>query len=300
MVLFPNALDEPKIGNVAILTVLPILPVAVWVSWYYLADTWTFPRPGGSFLLSCKRGFLMSRFNFFRTRSTAAYFLCCIAAVFSITACVSAPLHAGVVLKYPFSNSGDGQNGFAPSAFDSSVLASQAVTKGPGLGKFAVETESVLSTQVLKTGPGTSVSNATAADALSNDWYFSIALTPHSTMDISSIEMDWSRGGTVGTRGWFVRSSQDNYTTDLYSNETLNGTAVGLQHVSISLSGFSGIGATDFRVYIYTSTNGRYMDFQNVQFNGLSGAPVPEPSTLAIFGLGSLGVAYRARRKAKA
>ncbi|MCE2815490.1 MAG: hypothetical protein LW850_34355 [Planctomycetaceae bacterium] len=160
---------------------------------------------------------------------------------------MSAPLHAAVVLKYPFSNSGDGQNGFAPSAFDSSVLASQAVTKGPGLLKFAVETESVLSTQVLKTGPGTSVSNATAADALSNDWYFSIALTPHSTMDISSIEMDWSRGGTVGTRGWFVRSSQDNYTTDLYSNETLNGTAVGLQHVSISLSGFSGIGATDFR-----------------------------------------------------
>ncbi|MFN6399847.1 MAG: PEP-CTERM sorting domain-containing protein [Planctomycetota bacterium] len=27
---------------------------------------------------------------------------------------------------------------------------------------------------------------------------------------------------------------------------------------------------------------------------------MPEPSTLAIFGLGSLGVAYRARRKAKA
>jgi hypothetical protein len=35
MVLFPNALDEPKIGNVAILTVLPILLVAVWVSWYF-------------------------------------------------------------------------------------------------------------------------------------------------------------------------------------------------------------------------------------------------------------------------
>lgn len=299
MVLFPNALDEPKIGNVAILTVLPILPVAVWVSWHYLADTWTFPRPGRSFLLSSKRGFLMSRFNFFRTRSTASFFLCCIAAVFSITACVCAPLHAAVVLKYPFNNSEDGQNGFAPSAFNSSVLASQAVTKGLGLNKFAVGTDAGLG-QVLTTGPGTTVSGATAADALLNNWYFTINLTPQSTMDISSIELDWSRGGTNGTRGWFVRSSQDNYATDLYSNETPNGTAVGLQHVSISLSGFSGIGATDFRVYIYTSTSGRYMNFQNIQFSGLSGAPVPEPSTLAIFGLGSLGVAYRARRKAKA
>jgi hypothetical protein len=242
----------------------------------------------------------MSRFDFFGTRSTALHFLCCVAAVFSITACVSAPLHAGVLLTYPFSNSGDGQNGFAPSAFDSSVLASQAVTKGPGLNQFAVAVEGTLGMQVLKTGPSTSVANATAADALSLDWYFSINLTPQSTMDISSIEMDWSRGGTTGTRGWFVRSSQDNYATDLYSNETLNGTAVGLQHVSISLSGFSGIGATDFRVYIYSGTTGRYMDFQNVQFNGLSAAAVPEPSTLAILGLGSLGVAYRARRKAKA
>jgi len=203
------------------------------------------------------------------------------------------------VLKYPFNNSEDGQNGLAPSTFDSFVLASQAVTKGPGLGQFSVGTDAGLG-QVLKTGPGTLVSGATAATAISNNWYFTINLTPQSTMDISSIELDWSRGGETGTRGWFVRSSRDNYATDLYSNETPHGTAVGLQHVSISLSGFSGIGATDFRVYIYTNSTGRYMDFQNVQFNAPSGAPVPEPSTLAIFGLGSLGVAYRARRKAKA
>lgn len=31
-----------------------------------------------------------------------------------------------------------------------------------------------------------------------------------------------------------------------------------------------------------------------------SGAEVPEPSTMAIFGLGALGMAYRARRKNKA
>ena len=242
----------------------------------------------------------MSAFRLSRGRAMPSCFSGLVAAVFSITACICAPTNAGVLLNYPFDNSGDGQSGFAPTAFNSSVLASQAVTKGPGLGQFSVSPEAALANiVVLKTGPGTTAS-ATAANALLNNWYFTINLTPQSTMDISSIELDWSRGGTNGTRGWFVRSSQDNYATDLYSNETPNGTAVGLQHVSISLSGFSGIGATDFRFYIYTSTTGRYMDFQNVQFNSASGAAVPEPSTLAILGLGSLGVAYRARRKARA
>jgi hypothetical protein len=32
---------------------------------------------------------------------------------------------------------------------------------------------------------------------------------------------------------------------------------------------------------------------------GLSGGSVPEPTSMAIFGLGALGMAYRARRKSK-
>ena len=151
-------------------------------------------------------------------------------------------------------------------------------------------------TQVLKNGPGSEISNATAADAIANNWYFNINLTPNSTMDIGSIEADWSRGGTGGARGWFIRSSQDGYATDLYANETPAGTATGLQHVSVNLSGFTGIAATDFRFYIYTPAVLRYMDFQNVQFNTPA---VPEPSTyaMALAGIACGGFSMWRRRK---
>ena len=220
--------------------------------------------------------------------------------------CLS-PAHASTLVLYPFNNSSDGQSGFSYSTFDSAVLTSSTVSKGSGLGTFSVGTDSWSdTTQVLNTGPGSDISAATAADAITNNWYFTISLTPNTTMNINSIEADWSRGGTSGVRGWFVRSSQDSFATDLYSNETPADTATGLTNVSFDLSGFTGVGATDFRFYIYTPDTGRYMDFQNIQFNSTA---VPEPSAvpeidpnslgsvLALV-LGSLGLLERRRLKA--
>ena len=195
--------------------------------------------------------------------------------------------HASTLVLYPFNNSSDGQSGFSYTTIDSAVLASSSVSKGPGLGDFNVAADSWSGTnQVLQNGPGSTITDATAADAIANNWYFNINLTPNTTMNIGSIEADWSRGGTTGSRGWFVRSSQDSFASNLYSNETPVGTATGLQHVSFDVSGHTGIGATDFRFYIYTSTTGRYMDFQNIQFN--SSAPP------TIYWLGSNGTLWSA------
>ena len=175
---------------------------------------------------------------------------------------------ANILVKYPFNDNSDGLNGFAYTDFDSSVLSNASVTQGSGLSMYSVDTDSWSgSIQVLKTGPGTEVSGATAATALDNDWYVEFTLTANSSMDIRSIEADWSRGGTYGTRGWFVRSSLDGYTSDLYSNQTPHGTAAELQHASFNISGFTGTSMVTFRFYIYTDRTSRYMDFQNVQFN---------------------------------
>lgn len=210
------------------------------------------------------------------------------------------PAYASTLVLFPLNNSADGQSGLSHPTFNSTVLASSSVTKGSGLGFFGVGTDSWSgTTQVLKNGPGSTIANATSADAVTNGWYFNINLTPNTTMDIASIEADWSRGGTSGVRGWFIRSSQDNFATDLYSNETPAGTATGLQHVSVNLSGFTGVGATDFRFYIYTPADLRYMDFQNIQFNAPA---VPEPSTyaIALVGLACGGASmWRRRRKAR-
>ncbi len=202
------------------------------------------------------------------------------------------------LVTFPFNNNADGNNGFNYSTFDSSRLTAATVAKGPGLGQYSVSTDGLTpNVQVLKTGPGSTISAATAADALSNDWYFTIALTPNGSMSIDSINLDWTRGGTTGVRGWFVRSSLDNYASNLYSNETPNGTAKGLQPASISLSGFTGLTAqTDFRFYIHTTTSGRYMDFSNISVQG--SGPVAVPGPLPLLGaVAAFGWSRRLRKR---
>ena len=64
------------------------------------------------------------------------------------------------------------------------------------------------------------------------------------------------------------------------------------------------LGLTNQGSYVYKFGSGANTD--TVTFNiggsggGGGGGEVPEPSTMAIFGLGAIGMAYRARRKAKA
>ncbi|MCL7406453.1 VCBS domain-containing protein [Paradonghicola geojensis] len=181
---------------------------------------------------------------------------------------------AELLVVYPFDDNTDGSDGFGTTLFDTDALIGSAVTKGPGLGIFEVGTDSWSgSVQVLKTGPGTSVTSAGPADALANDWYFEVTLTPEAaaSMDIRSIAADWSRGGSTATRGWFVRASTDNFESDLYSNETPPGTPTGLQQAAFNIDGFTGLTEpVSFRFYIYTDSMGRYMDFQSLRFSDVA------------------------------
>jgi hypothetical protein len=186
--------------------------------------------------------------------------------------------------KFPLDNNTDGNNGLNYSILDSSIISAATLSNGPGFGTFRVATDSLTpNIQVLQIYPSLDISSVTAADAVTNNWYFTIALTPNDSMSIDTINLDWSRGGTSGVRGWFVRSSLDNYVSDLYSNETPNGTATGLQTVTISLSGFTGLTTpTNFRFYSYTTARSRSMDFSNISFGGPGPASVPAP--LPLFG----------------
>jgi hypothetical protein len=185
-------------------------------------------------------------------------------------------------VTFPLNNNSDGNNGFNYSIFDSSALSAATLANGPGFGVFSVGTDGLTpNIQVLKTGPSLNLSPVTAADALNNNWYFTITLTPNGSTSIDTINLDWSRGGTSGVRGWFVRSSLDNFVSDLYSNETPNGTAKGLQPVTIGLSGFTSLTTpTNFRFYSYTESNGRYVDFSNISFGSSGPASVPGPVPL--------------------
>lgn len=174
------------------------------------------------------------------------------------------------LLSYPFNNNSD-RGGLETVAFKSDILLNAALSGGSGLGLFSVGTDSWSgSVQVLKTAPGSAITAANASDAVANNWYFEFTLTPEAgaSLDIRSIEADWSRGGTTATRGWFVRASTDGFASDLYTNETPVGSPTGLQQASFNLNGFTGLTApVSFRFYIYTDSMGRYMDFQNVRFS---------------------------------
>jgi len=222
-------------------------------------------------------------------------------AIALVTTTLQVPANADELIRWNLSDPADGFSGFGVNTQDASI-ASATITKGSGMGVFSVGSDAGLG-NVLKTGPGTAISGATAASALANDWYFDVTLTPTSTMDISSIQLDYSRGGTSGDRGWFVRSSADSYASDLYSVSTASGTAVGLNPFDINLTGFTGLASpTTFRFYTYTNGTGRYNDFKNLRFNSnIPGAAVPEPgewAAMGILGAGLVGMVIRKRRSA--
>lgn len=224
-------------------------------------------------------------------------------AIFSLLACQTA--FGAVLLKYPFNNPADGSSGLGYTTFDGNILATATISSYPftspgpdGLSKFLVQTDEGLG-DVLTTAPGAIVTGANASYALSNNWYFQITLSPKTAMDIRSIQLDWSRGGTGGARGWFVRSSVDNYASNLHSVDTPNGTPVGLNSVGFDFTSHTGLASeTTFRFYIYTDSTGRYVDFRNIQFNSHSlTTPIPEPSLpIATASLLALGMTLRRRR----
>lgn len=88
-----------------------------------------------------------------------------------------------------------------------------------------------------------------------------------------------------------------------------NGTVLGDFHDSPTGDGwaslvFNPVQATGVRVFFSKPVNESYVFMHYIVYEfevyGPPNSPVPEPSTMAIFGLGVVGMAYRARRKAKA
>lgn len=278
-------------------------PVPVWLA--CLCCVWTRQRILFTWLILHRKYRERQKKKRMKLRITHVAGLLAIALV---ATALQSPANADELVRWNLSDPLDGFSGFGINTQDASI-ASATITKGSGMGQFAVGPDSVFS-NILKAGPGTTVGGASAATALANNWYFDVTLTPTSTIDISSIQLDWSRGGTGGDRGWFVRSSVDSYASDLYSVFTGNGTAVGLNSVDINLTGFTGLASsTTFRFYTYTDRTGRYNDFQNLRFNGNdsgaagpgSGGAVPEPSEWAAMGLlgaGLAGLVIRKRRSA--
>jgi hypothetical protein len=118
--------------------------------------------------------------------------------------------------------------------------------------------------------------------------------------------------GALSARTWVnVSGLSSGYQgTELLSASSVNsnGSVTGDSHNSFingwaSLS-FNPVGATGIRVFFSKTTgqNYTYIHYRVYEFEAYNdpSAAVPEPTTLAIFSLGALGMAIRARQKSKA
>jgi hypothetical protein len=132
--------------------------------------------------------------------------------------------------------------------------------------------------------------STTAAGAVANQEYFQFSVTPNAgrQLDLHSLVFDAARGGSQEPRGWVLRSSIDGYAASLSTAEipTLQPTLTSFS-VDLGAPAFQHLAdTTTFRLYAYVQAIGAG---QGLFFNNmtLAGSVTPEPSTLALLGLGA-------------
>jgi hypothetical protein len=142
------------------------------------------------------------------------------------------------------------------------------------------------------------------AGSLSTNSYFSITLTASSgdTLDVGSLSFNVGKGGNdADPRGYFIRSSLDNFSTDLLSVTLPAGAQTAPAPETLDLSSaFSGLNTVTFDIYVFAGNeiNGVFhsVDFSNLSFS--TPAAIPEPSSLSVFAIGLLGLGWMYRRRA--
>jgi hypothetical protein len=142
--------------------------------------------------------------------------------------------------------------------------------------------------------------NSTGAGALAAGDYFQFTVTPGTTMSLTSLEADWTRGGSSTDRGFAVFTSTNGVNFTQQGADVLiqaSGQSSANEHDLVNLSGLDGVaGPVTFRVAAWVNSGaGSYRDI--VMDNLAVGGTVPEPATMALMGLGLFGLVTRRKRK---
>ena len=181
------------------------------------------------------------------------------------------PLHSQIVV-FTFPGAAGNEATFAP---DSQPLFATVSSMSRGTGLTASANSGTFSASAWTTGASLDLSD-----------YYSFSITPNhsSLMSLSTLTLDERRSST-GIRDWVVRSSLDNFGSDLShfavpdDSNTRTGQTTTFGGIFANL--FDGV---EFRIYGYNAESGAgTWRIDNVQLQGsFSFSAVPEPQEYAL------------------
>lgn len=208
----------------------------------------------------------------------------------ALAAAAAAPAHAETIAEYTFAFRSFSPTTVAPgiTASDINALGSLAIVE-PG--------NPVPDTLFLGITPP-----ATDPDqAVANDQFFQFTVAPEAgyQFDLSTLSFIGAKGGSSSPRGWVLRSSLDDFGSTI-ATSVIEATSPTFEWFGVDLgSAFRDVD-TDltFRVYGFAPpTSGIGLFFDNIVLDGqVALAPVPEPATFGLMGLGLAALAFKRRR----
>lgn len=189
----------------------------------------------------------------------------------------------GQLITFSFTGAAGNETSFAPDAQPSGAFVSD-MSRGSGISPSSTS------------GTFNSSGWTTSSGIDANDYYtFSIAPDANYSLSVSSLTLDERRSGT-GIRNWSVRSSLDDFGSDLSFFSVPDDTLTRIAQSTAFGSAFESLSsAVEFRFYGFGAESGAgTWRIDNVQVNGTLTA-VPEPEEYAMLAsLGLLGfAAYR-------
>ena len=127
--------------------------------------------------------------------------------------------------------------------------------------------------------------------------YFEFTITPSSgSFPLESISFG-SRSTNTGPLSWTLRSSDDNYATDLVTPGTLVNDSTWAYASAPLTTVFIGSAATTFRIYGYNGTGTPSVNFANWRIDDVQAIVVPEPATLTAAAAAALSIGLWLRRR---
>ncbi len=113
--------------------------------------------------------------------------------------------------------------------------------------------------------------STSVATALANGTYFTLTISAAEgyVLDLSQLAFEVGKGGDSDPRGYFIRSSVDDFATDIAVEQLPTGAQATPAATTISLSGIRNIHSITFRVYVYGPWFGNSVDFRNLTLSGV-------------------------------